>query len=112
MVLKPGYYMLKETKAPVGFEMLNEAIYFKIDNGVVSLIDQDGNKIQNSENLMWKLETGNNTFTLMIKNNVLYDLPSSGGSGIYWYTIGGMLLMMAGSLILYKNKRREVLERK
>lgn len=111
--LKPGYYMLKETKAPSGFVMLNEAICFKVDSGEVRLIDQNGKEIQNSENLMWKLQTGeNDTFILKIKNNALYNLPSSGGPGIYWYTIGGMLLMMAGSLILYKNKRREVLERK
>lgn len=34
----------------------------------------------------------------------IYELPSTGGTGIYWYTIGGMLLMMSASLILYKNK--------
>ena len=44
-------------------------------------------------------------------NTPLYELPSSGGPGIFLYTIGGVLLLMAGSLILYKMKRGEVLKK-
>ena len=40
-------------------------------------------------------------------NTPLYDLPSTGGSGIYLYMIGGMLLMFAAVWILYKNNRDE-----
>ena len=109
--LEPGYYMLKETKAPDGFAILNEAIYFKVDSGTVSLIDVHGNEIQESVDLMWQLDTDaqSNTIVLKIKNTPLYELPSAGGSGIYRYTIGGILLMLAGALVLYKNRRREVL---
>ena len=39
----------------------------------------------------------------------VYKLPSTGGSGIYLYMFGGVLLMAAASLITYRNKRREVL---
>ncbi len=45
------------------------------------------------------------------KNTPVYELPSTGGKGIFLYTIGGMLLMGAAAWILYKNKRREVLKR-
>ena len=58
---------------------------------------------------MWNLSTKNNTFTLTIKNDVVYDLPSTGGTGIYLYMIGGMMLMLIAVWILYKNKCREVL---
>ena len=44
-------------------------------------------------------------------NTPLYDLPSTGGTGIYLYMIGGMLLMFAAVWILYKNKCKEVLEK-
>ena len=47
---------------------------------------------------------------ISVINNKVYSLPSTGGRGIYWYLIGGMLLMMAASLILYKNKCKEVLK--
>ncbi len=40
--------------------------------------------------------------SLQIRNNELYELPNSGGIGIYWYSIGGTLLMLAAALILYK----------
>lgn len=46
---------------------------------------------------------------LIIKNQKLYSLPESGGNGIYWYMIGGMVLMSTAAWILYKNKCREVL---
>lgn len=55
---------------------------------------------------MWWL---NGTGTeLTIKNEILYELPSTGGNGIYWYTIGGMALMMGAALILYKDKRKRM----
>ena len=50
-------------------------------------------------------------YTIVVKNEALYELPEAGGLGIYWYTIGGMLFMMAAALILYKNKHGEVLKR-
>lgn len=106
--LQSGYYKLVETEAPQGYIKLAQPIIFKVDtvSKSIQLVDESGYTTLSE---MWGLADGN---CIEIKNNIEYDLPSSGGSGIYWYTIGGMLLMMAGSLILYKNKRREVLERK
>lgn len=111
--LATGYYKLKEVKAPAGYQLLDSDIYFKVDTAMdsLSIINDKGEEISNTANLMWQLGPEGSK-QIQIKNKALYALPESGGSGIYWYTIGGMLLMMAGSLILYKNKRREVLERK
>ena len=111
--LPSGYYMLKETKAPDGYQLLDEEIYFKVENGNVSLINSLTGEELRDDDLpdMWEVSTDGGTITIKIKNNILYELPSAGGPGIYWYTIGGMLLMIAGTLVLYKNKRREVLER-
>ena len=50
-------------------------------------------------------------WVIKVKNDTLYDLPETGGIGIFWYTIGGMLLMMAAALVLYKRKCREVLNK-
>jgi len=49
--------------------------------------------------------------TYYFNNTPLYSLPSTGGTGIYLYMIGGMMLMLIAVWILYKNKCREVLER-
>ena len=107
--LTSGYYMLKEVTAPVGYELLDEAIYFQIDKGTVKLIEQNGSEIDDNEKEMWKLEVENGTVVFKIKNKALYELPSAGGSGIFLYMIGGMLLLMAGSLMIYINRRRGVL---
>lgn len=109
-----GTYILKETKAPIGYALSNNTWQVVIkENGApeISLIVDGSVTSQKLE--AENIGTSNNPiYQFEITNTPLYSLPSSGGFGIYWYTIGGMLLMMAGSLILYKNKRREVLERK
>ena len=46
---------------------------------------------------------------ITLTNQKVYTLPSTGGNGIYWYMIGGMVLMSTAAWILYKNKCREVL---
>ena len=56
----------------------------------------------------YKIESEKPT-TIQIKNEALYDLPSAGGSGIFWYLISGTAFLMAASLILYRMKRKEVL---
>ena len=110
--LVPGtIYKMEETEAPNAHVLLGEAIYFKAVNGKVVLCNQSGAEITTSSNDMYWMDS--NGVVLTIKNNILYDLPSAGGSGIYWYTISGALLMMGAALIVYREKRkREVLLRK
>ena len=50
-----------------------------------------------------------NLIVATVQNEILYSLPSAGGTGIYLYMIGGILLMFAAVWILYKNKCKEVL---
>lgn len=101
-------YMLEEIEAPAAHVLLGEPIYFKVENGVVKLCNEAGNT-SGGTNEMWSLNNG----VLTIKNNILYSLPSAGGSGIYWYTLSGALLMMGAALIVYKQQRkREVLLKK
>lgn len=107
--LLAGRYMLTETKAPDGYSKLGSSIYFKVENGTVTLTDnKDGNPTGEGFEL-WQLDTRSTTPVLTIKNQKLYSLPESGGNGIYWYMIGGMVLMSTAAWILYKNKCKEVL---
>ena len=46
---------------------------------------------------------------VIFTNTMLYELPSTGGNGTYWYTISGSLFLMGAALILYRNKRKGVL---
>ena len=100
--LKPGNYTVTEIKAPNGYSLLSEPLSFTLEtNGTISTQDASGNVLVDDE-------TGKQ-IVLKIKNEILYELPSSGGMGIYWYMFGGVLLMSAAAFITYRNKRREVL---
>ena len=98
-VFPNGTYTLTETAAPTGY-MLGASVTFEMKDGVPVKM--------NDENAVIK----DGILTFYYANEALYSLPSSGGSGIYWYILGGMLLMMAAVLMVYKQKRGEVLERK
>lgn len=107
--LPEGYYKLKEILAPSGYQLLGNEICFKISNRSISLIDAEGNEINAGKTDMWKLEKDvSDGFILSILNEALYDLPSTGGNGIYVYMIGGVALMMAAMFILYKMKCKGV----
>lgn len=107
--LPEGYYKLKEVLAPSGYQLLGNEICFKISNRSISLIDVEGNEINSGRTDMWKLEKdASDGFVLSILNEALYDLPSTGGNGIYVYMIGGVALMMAAMFILYKMKCKGV----
>ncbi len=107
-------YKLEEIQAPEAHMLLGEPIYFTVEDGTVKLCDENG--VTNPDagtDEMWSLDQEETVAILTIKNNILYDLPSAGGPGIYWYTISGTLLMAGAALIVYKEKRkREVLLRK
>ena len=108
--LQSGQYYLEEVKAPEACMLLADKIYFKQEKGKITLTDKEG-KALSSEPTMWTLSNTAGKYTLTVKNEILYSLPSAGGTGIYLYMIGGMLLMFAAAWILYKNKCREVLEK-
>lgn len=102
--LPTGTYTLKEIKAPTGYTLSNNTYTLQITKtGALKTIQLNG------ENVAPALQDGK--YQILIENTTLYALPHSGGTGIYLYMIGGMLLMFAAVWILYKNKCREVLEK-
>ena len=108
--LQSGQYYLEEVKAPEACMLLADKIYFKQEKGKITLTDNGGKVLADSPT-MWTLSGTDGKYTLTVKNEILYSLPSAGGTGIYLYMIGGMLLMFAAVWILYKNKCKEVLEK-
>ena len=99
--LIPGDYTITEIKSPEGHSLLREPVGFTLKtDGTVAL------KGPGSSMAGVGAEDGKE-IVLKVRNEKLYALPNAGGRGIYWYSIGGVLLMFAAVLILYKNKRRE-----
>ena len=79
--------------APAGYALNNQTWTIRTDGKTCSI---NGNATDVALNAAYE-------------NTPVYALPSTGGTGIFLYMIGGMLLMGAAAWILYKNKRREVL---
>ena len=100
--LESGIYKLTEITSPKGYSILGSSIYFKVELGNVTLVNEEnGNPAQDGE--MWTLENK----VLTIKNTKLYSLPSAGGPGIYGFTISGVAILATALLLFIKNKRRE-----
>ena len=100
--LESGIYKLTEITSPKGYSILGSSIYFKVELGNVTLVNEEnGNPAQAGE--MWTLENK----VLTIKNTKLYSLPSAGGPGIYGFTISGVAILATALLLFINNKRRE-----
>lgn len=96
-----GKYVLVERKAPTGYQC--SAIPWKI----TVANDRNITVTYNDESVQPSVDANKTIYQLT--NAKVYTLPSTGGNGIYWYMIGGMVLMSTAAWILYKNKCREVL---
>lgn len=103
--LEKGSYTLKEIKAPVAYALSDKKWKVEIthDGDLKSITDENGASVDVT------MET-DGTYIYYFDNVMAYELPSTGGSGIFVYTIGGTLLLMAAALLIYKMKREEVLK--
>ena len=104
--LEKGSYILKETKAPNLYAVSDEEWTVEIthDGDLKTIQNKEGKKLQG------ELDADGKTYKYYFDNVMLYELPETGGTGIFVYTIGGTLLLMAAALLIYKMKREEVLK--
>jgi len=102
--ISAGTYTLKEVKAPVGYVLTTDTYTFVITkNGALKEVKKDNKKEQPT--------LDNSEYKIYIRNEVVYDLPSTGHTGIFNILMSGILLMFAGILIIYKMKGKEVLKK-
>lgn len=93
-----GTYIIIETKAPEGYMIRETGWEVVFENGLLKTVDK-------------KAVSGDaeNGVVIQLENTAAYELPSTGGFGIYVPMMSGVILMMAAAMIFMKNKRREVL---
>ena len=111
-LLPTGTYLLKETEAPDGYRKSEvEWLITVTETGVT--VTAVGNPVSGlTDKEKAELGLNDDVIYFAFDNEMAYDLPSTGGPGIYWYMLGGVLLMLAGSLVVNKKRRGEVLRRK
>ena len=101
-----GEYTVTETKAPSGYQKLQGVWTLTFDKGVLTKAEASEGYESYISGITKDAETG---ATVVLKNSELYELPSTGGPGIHLYMLGGVALMMAGTLLVYKKRKEEVL---
>lgn len=108
-IINAGTYTLTEIKAPSGYIKLAESITITVGSDDDNSNGDNKVTVSGPEGKVTCAKDDHNVYVITVQNEVIYELPSTGGLGIYWYSICGMLLMMAAAWIIYKNKCREVL---
>ncbi len=121
-MLPVGKYKLTETKAPDGYIILTDSIYFEVyeeadRNLKVRLIKEDGTpmtdeEIREFEKTAKLTSTGSGydtIYTVTVSNVPGKELPMTGGAGALPYTLSGLLLIFISALIYsFRMKHREI----
>ncbi len=103
--LPKGTYTMEEKTAPAGY--VRSAETWKVEimrNGTLKSITSSVNGT--SIKTVTEEANGKNVIYYLYQNEAVYALPSAGGTGIYLYMIGGMLLMFAAVWIYIKTNAR------
>lgn len=91
-----GEYRIVETKAPEGYKERPDFAVLNILAGKVT--------VTSANTQGWSLsDDGNGAYTLTVVNDVIYDLPTVGGSGVYGFVLAGagLMLFATAAVVIY-----------
>ena len=97
--LDAGTYYLKETKAPAGYNKISTPIEITIADS-----DYDGGVEVGEEDLV------NGLVPVTVQNSQGFELPTTGGIGTVLFTAVGVVLMGAGLVMFFLNRKRRKAE--
>jgi LPXTG-motif cell wall-anchored protein len=98
--LPGGIYLLTETDPPAGCVIMTRDIYFKVENGAVTLTDAAGDA-----KTYPGISLENNNTTIVVQNPHGGMLPSTGGPGTGLFTILGSLLTAGAGWMLWRRRK-------
>ena len=108
--IRAGFYHLTEVVAPNGYVIRDANIYFKLENGIVTLTDKNGTAVisSNVDASLIEPVAPETVYTIEVKNHPGEPLPMTGGHGTLPYTLGGMAIITASCLMYgYRRRRRK-----
>lgn len=110
--LDVGSYILKETKAPAGYNLLSQPKEFTITDAKDNDAEPDASDEEKDtpDGIIDDVNAGDNNSTGYISFDVIntqgFTLPTTGGMGTVLFTAGGVVLMGAGLVLLVVFLRR------
>jgi uncharacterized repeat protein (TIGR02543 family) len=103
-------YKLVEEKAPNGYSIITKEIFFALRprGSTVSLefYDGAGNVISAPGGVSGEYNTGNQLMVVTVKNLRGYELPSTGGAGIFFNILCGLSLVLGPLVYGFSLRRR------
>ena len=108
--LEDDTYSLIEVATDKGYILLADAIELVIKTGESGTCEQCGAKfLAASATVNGKdvtMTDGNAIVPMTVINNPGFNLPKTGGRGVWMYTVGGVLLLSAAAFIVVKSRKQ------
>ena len=109
--LEDDAYSLTEIATDKGYVLLKEAVKIAIKTAENGQCEKCGTKLLTvSATVNGKdvtMSDGNAIVPLTVVNNPGFDLPKTGGYGVWMYTVGGVLLLGAAGFIAVKSRKHK-----
>lgn len=109
--LEDDAYSLTEIATDKGYVLLREAVKIVIKTAENGQCEKCGTKLLTASATVngkdVTMSDGNANVPLTVVNNPGFDLPKTGGYGVWMYTVGGVLLLGAAAFIAVKSRKHK-----
>ena len=108
--LEDDAYSLTEIATDKGYVLLKEAVKIVITTKENGACEKCGAKLLTASATVngkdVTMTDGNAVVTLTVVNNPGFDLPRTGGRGVWMYKVGGVLLLGAAAFIVIRSRKQ------
>lgn len=109
--LEDDTYSLTEIATDKGYVLLKEAVKIVIKTSENGQCEKCGAKLLTASATVngkdVTMTEGNAIVPLTVVNNPGFDLPKTGGYGVWMYTVGGVLLLGAAAFIVIRSRKHK-----
>lgn len=109
--LEDDAYSLTEIATDKGYVLLKDAVKIVIKTAESGQCEKCGTKLLTASATVngkdVNMSEGNAIVPLTVVNNPGFDLPKTGGYGVWMYTVGGVLLLGAASFIVIRSRKHK-----
>ena len=109
--LEDDSYSLTETATDKGYVLLRDAVKIVIKTAENGQCEKCGAKLLTASATVndkdVTMTDGNAIVPLTVVNNPGFDLPKTGGYGVWMYTVGGVLLLGAAAFIVIHSRKHK-----